>query len=455
MHLLDELFRSPEIEAVFSDSAFVQAMLDFEAALALAEARAGVIPPPAAQLISSKCRAVLIDLPALAHSAAASGNLAIPLVKQLTAAVAKENPDASRFVHWGATSQDVLDTALILQLRRALELSLASLDSLAGSLASLTESHRHTLLPARTWMQHALPTAFGFITAGWLDAMLRHHHRLAALRPSALVLQFGGAAGTLAALDARGAEVAKFLAEELRLGLPDIPWHSHRDHLAELATAFGLLAGSLAKIARDLSLHMQTELQEIREPSGEGRGGSSTMPHKRNPVACAAILGAVLRVPGLVSTMLVSMDHPEQRALGSWHAEWETLPEIIRLTAGALHHLAALIPNLVVDARKMRQNLEFTRGLLYAEAVSMVLSEKLGRQPAHERMEAACRRAQIEGRHLREILSADTELSALLTPADLDRLFDPTNYLGSAGPFIDRVLAAARARRAQKVSAQG
>jgi 3-carboxy-cis,cis-muconate cycloisomerase len=455
MHLLDELFRSAEVESVFSDSAAVQSMLDFEAALAFAEARAGVFPSPAAQAISAKCRAGLMDLPALAHSAASSGNLAIPLVKQLTAAVAKENPEASRFVHWGATSQDVLDTALILQIRRALELSLASLDALADGLASLTAAHRRTFLPARTWMQHALPTTFGFIAAGWLDAILRHRARLLALQKNALVLQFGGAAGTLAALGARGPEVAKLLAEELHLALPEIPWHSHRDRLAEVATAYGLLAGSLAKIARDLSLHMQTEVQEIHEPAGEGRGGSSTLPHKRNPVSCAAILGATLRVPGLVSTMLVSMDHPQQRALGSWHAEWETLPEIIRLTAGALHHLAMLVPGLVIDAGKMRENLELTRGLIFAEAVSMVLSEKLGRQPAHERVEAACRRAQTEKRHLREVLSSDKELSALLTPADLDRLFDPANYLGSADQFIERVLAANRVNRAHIVSAQG
>ncbi|HUL15584.1 MAG TPA: 3-carboxy-cis,cis-muconate cycloisomerase [Terriglobales bacterium] len=455
MQLLDELFRSPDIEAVFSDSSFVQAMLDFEAALARAEARAGIVPSPAAEVISSNCRAALLDLSALTHSAAVSGNLAIPFVKQLNAIVAKVSPEAARFVHWGATSQDVLDTALILQLRRALELSLSSLDSMAAGLASLTESHRRTFLPARTWMQHALPTTFGFIAAGWLDALLRHQRRLAALQQSALVLQFGGAAGTLAALGARGAEVARFLAEELHLSMPDLPWHSHRDRLAEVATTYGLLAGSLVKIARDLSLHMQTELQEIHESSAPGRGSSSTMPHKRNPVVCTAILGAVLRVPGLVGTMLACMDHPEQRALGSWHAEWETLPEIIRLTAGALHHFAALIPDLIVDAKKMRENLEFTRGLTYSEAVSMVLSEKLGRQPAHERIAAACRRAQTENRHLREILAADPELSALLPPADLDLLFDPASYLGSADPFIDRVLATYRARHTQKFSAQG
>jgi 3-carboxy-cis,cis-muconate cycloisomerase len=455
MHLLDELFRSPEIERVFSDAASVQAMLDFEAALARVTARAGVIPSAAAQAISALCHAELVDLPALAHAASASGNLAIPLVKQLTAIVAKENPVAARFVHWGATSQDVLDTALILQIRRACELVFSDLDRLADALAALTEAHRCTLLPARTWMQHALPTSFGFITAGWLDVVLRHRQRFHALGENVFVLQFGGAVGTLAALGARGHEIAKLLADDLHLRLPDIPWHAHRDRIAEVATTYGLLAGTLAKIARDLSLHMQTELQEIREPSGEGRGGSSTLPHKRNPVSCAAILGVALRVPGLVSTMLSSMDHPQQRALGSWHAEWETLPEIVRLTGGALHHLAVLAPHLVIDAKRMRENLDLTHGLIFAEAVSMVLGEKLGRQPAHERVEAACRRAQAESRHLREILASERDLSALLSSADLDRLFDPAKYLGAADAFIDRVLAASRARHAHKFSAQG
>jgi 3-carboxy-cis,cis-muconate cycloisomerase len=443
------------MERVFSDAASVQAMLDFEAGLASATAAAGIIPSSAAQIIAAKCHSELIDLPALARAASAAGNLAIPLVKQLTAVVARENPDASRFVHWGATSQDLLDTALILQLRAALQITLANLDLLADSLSTLTESHRSTFLPARTWLQHALPTSFAFITAGWLDALLRHRLRMLSLQQNALVLQFGGAVGTLAALSSRGAEVAKLLAAELHLTLPEIPWHTHRDRVAEVAASYGLLAGTLSKIARDISLHAQTELQEIHEPSFSGRGGSTTLPHKRNPVSCAAILGSTLRVPGLVSTMLAAMDHPEQRALGSWHAEWETLPEIVRLSAGALHHLALLAPNLVIEVKKMRENLDLTRGLIFAEAISMVLSEKLGRQPAHERVEAACRRAQAEHRHLREILAADKDLSSLLSPSDLDRLFDPANYLGSANQFIDSVLAASRARQSQKISAQG
>jgi 3-carboxy-cis,cis-muconate cycloisomerase len=455
MHLLDDLFRSPAVERIYSDISCVQAMLDFEAALVRAEARAGLIPTSAAPAISSKCGAELIDLASLAHAAASAGNLAIPLIKQLTALVAKENPEAARYVHWGATSQDVIDTGAVLQLRDAFVPVLADLDALADALADLAQAHRRTVLPARTWMQQALPTSFGFIAAGWLDALLRHRQRLLAMKKTALVLQFGGAVGTLASLGQRGTQVAGFLAEELRLALPGIPWHTQRDRIAEVATTFGLVAGTLSKIARDLSLHMQTEIQEIHEPSGEGRGGSSTLPHKRNPVTCAAVLGATLRVPALVGTMLGAMDQPQQRALGSWHAEWETLPEIVRLTAGGLHHLAAVVPRLSIDEKRMRENLHATHGLIFAEAVSMVLSEKLGRQAAHERVESACRRAQSERRHLGEILASERDLASLLPAAELDRLFDPLNYLGSADAFIDHVLAANRSRHQQNQAARG
>ena len=452
MHLLDELFRAPAVERIYSDISCVQAMLDFEAGLARAVSRSELIPSSAASVIGAKCRAELIDLSALARAAPSSGNLAIPLIKQLIALVARESADAARYVHWGATSQDVIDTGAVLQLRDALVPILADLDSLSGSLAELTESHRKTVLPARTWMQQALPTSFGFITAGWLDVLLRHRQRLLALQKSALVLQFGGAVGTLAALGDRGLQVAKFLAEDLHLELPAIPWHSHRDRIAEVAATFGILAGSLTKIARDISLHSQTEVQEMHEPSAEGRGGSSTMPHKRNPVTCVAVLGATLRVPALVSTMLAAMDQPQQRALGSWHAEWETLPEIVRLTAGGVHHLAAVAPLLTIDASRMRENLNVTRGLIFAEAVSMVLSEKLGRQVAHDRVEAACRRAQSEQRHLRDVLAAEKDFAGVLTSTELDRLFDPLNYLGAAGAFIDRVLDAHRARQQNPVA---
>jgi len=442
MQLLDGFFRSPAVEPLFSDTATVQSILDFEAALARAQARAGIIPDNFASIISGCCRASLLDLPALAQAMPSAGNLAIPLLKQLTAIVARTSPEAARHVHYGATSQDALDTGLVLQLRAATRAVQTDLENVITALAELTATHRKTLMVARTWLQHALPTTFGFVTAGWLDAALRHRERLNALLERALALQFGGAVGTLAALRDRGAQVAALLAEELALNQPRIPWHAQRERIAETATTYGLLSGTLAKIARDLSLQMQTEVAEVSEPVGAGRGASSTMPHKQNPVACAGVLAAAARVPPLVSTVLSSASGEYQRSLGPWQSEWETLPEIVRLTAGASHQLAMLLPRLQIHPDKMRANLELSRGLLFAEAVTLALSEKLNRASAHKLVEAACRRAQAENRRLREILAADTEVTAILPAPELAQLFEPANYLGSADTFISAVLAA-------------
>ena len=452
MPLLDGLFYSPSVEPFFSDSASIQFLLDFESALARAESKAGVIPAAAASVISANCRAELLDLPALAAAVPASANLAIPLVKQLTQLVARQNAGAARFVHWGATSQDAIDTALILQLRSASTVILSDLDSLCDSLAAIADKHRATPIVARTLLQQALPTSFGSIVAGWLDALLRHRDRLLSFAERAFVLQFGGAVGTLAALGVHGLSVAKHLAAELSLPLPPAPWHSHRDRIAEIASTFGLCAATLNKIAHDLALHMQTEIAELAEPHPPGRGGSSTMPHKQNPVSCAAILAATNRVPGLVTTIFTMQSQEHQRGLGSWHAEWTTLPEIVRLTAGALHHLAALAPNLQINTARMCENLELTHGLIYAEAISMTLAEKIGRVAAHEKIAAACQLAISSRRHLRDVLASQSELSS----ADLDRLFDPRNYLGSSSALIDAILLNARSRgKSHQRSAKG
>src|SRR5208337_3541054 len=327
MSLFDPLFRYDALDKLFSDEACIQGMLDFEAALARAEATSGIVPASQAQIIAGKCRAENFDLSAIAKVAASAGNLAIPLVKKLTEHVAHEDKDAARFVHWGATSQDAIDTGCILQVRGAFDLIDQDLARLSSTLVTLAETHRATPIVARTWMQQALPTTFGFIVAGWLDAVTRHRKRLAEIKPRGLALQFGGAVGTLAALGGHGPEVAKALADELRLSLPSIPWHTHRDRIVEIATTLGLCTGTLGKIARDISLHAQTEIAELSEPIAEGRGGSSTMPQKRNPVTCAVVLAAATRIPGLVNTLLSTMPQEEQRGLGGWHAEWETLPD--------------------------------------------------------------------------------------------------------------------------------
>jgi 3-carboxy-cis,cis-muconate cycloisomerase len=446
MNLLDSLFRSAAVDALFSDRSNLQGMLDFEAALARAEAQDGVIPPAAASAIGEECRAELFDYTTLSRAAARQGNLAIPLVKQLTELVAKKDKHAANFVHWGATSQDIIDTGRVLQLRQALDLIARDLESIADPLAALAQKHRLTLIAGRTWMQHALPTTLGLKIAGWLDAVIRHRLRLAETQKRCLVLQFGGAVGTLAALGNRGPEVASLLAAELKLGLPDLPWHSHRDRMAEVGATLGLCVGTVGKIARDLAMHGQTEVAEIFEPAEEGRGGSSTMPHKRNPVSSAVMLSAALRVPGLVGSLLTSVVQEDERGLGGWQAEWEVLPDIVQLTAGAVHQLAAIVPHLEINAERMRKNLDLTEGLIFSEAIRLALGEKIGKAEAHELVQAACAQAQREKRNLRTILGAHPTIAMQLSSADLDRLFDPHNYLGAAERFVSRVVDTSRDR---------
>ena len=427
--------------AVFSDHNSIACMLDVEMALARAEVRNQVIPEQALAAIEDACEVELIDFASLAHAAASAGNLAIPLVKQLTANVAKLNPEAAKYVHWGATSQDVMDTALVLQLRQALDLIDADLLQLNAALAELARRYQHTPMVGRTWMQHALPLTFGMKVAGWLDGMLRHQKRLLDVRQQVLVLQCGGAAGTLASLADRAAGVAASLAEELGLGLPDMPWHVQRDRVAEVATVMGLLVGSLGKMARDISLLSQTDVAEVAEPEQAGRGGSSAMPHKRNPVGCAVALSAAVRVPGLVSTMLSGMVQENERALGGWQAEWDTLPDIMRLAAGSLAQMKQVTAGLTVDAARMRLNLDATHGQIMAEAVTLALGGSIGRMAAHQLVEQACREAGSQHRHLREILAQDATVAAHLSAAELDRLMDPAQYTGQSAAFVDKVLA--------------
>jgi 3-carboxy-cis,cis-muconate cycloisomerase len=438
--------------AVFSDAAAVQRMLDFEAALARAEAAHGVIPQAAVAPIEAACNAAQIDLPALADAAASAGNLAIPLVKQLTAAVAKKDAEAGKYVHWGATSQDAIDTGLMLQLRAALELFDAELCAITDALARLARAHRDTPMIGRTWMQHALPVSFGLKAAGWLDAMLNHQERIALLKQR-LALQFGGAAGTLASLGGKGLEVAQSLAQDLGLPLPDLPWHTQRDRVAEVAAALGILTGSLGKMARDISLLMQTDVAEAAEPAAPGRGGSSTMPHKRNPVACAATLSAAVKVPGLVATMLAGMVQEHERALGGWQAEWDALPEIAIASFGALRQMRETAAGLTVDAARMRANLDITHGLIMGEAVMLALGGKIGRLNAHHLVEDASRRAAASGRHLREVLAQEAQVMQHLSQQELDALFEPVNYLGVTGAFVDRVLARHQRRDAAQEKA--
>ena len=444
--LLAVLFRTSVGSDLFDDRARLQGMLDFEAALARAEARAGLFPAAAAEAIARRCRTELFDMPDLAERTAQAGNPAIPTIAALTRLVSADDPAAARYVHWGATSQDAIDTGFVLQVQRFLELVQSDLERLSAGLAKVAEKHRTTLLVGRTWLQQAAPTSLGFKAAGYLDATERHVERLDEMRSRALVLQFGGAVGTLSALGPRALEVAQALADELHLPLPEISWHSHRDRIGELSAFLGLLLGTLGKVARDLSLLMQTEVAEAFEPAGEARGGSSTMPQKRNPVAAAAVLAAAARGPGLVATVLSAMVQEHERGLGGWHAEWETVPELCVLTLGALRHIAQTIEGLEVDAGRMRANLDAAAGQVFAEAAAMALAARIGKPQAYEIVERASRTARESGKHLREALEEDATAAKQLSARDLDAIFEPANSLATAAAFVDRVLARRRRR---------
>ena len=429
---------------LFAAPATLQRMLDFEAALASAEAACGVTPKTATAPIALCCKAELYDPLQIAEAATKAGNTAIPLVKSLTAAVKEVDADAARYVHWGATSQDVIDTGLILQLRESFDLMDRDLAALCATLAKLSAAHRATPIAARTWMQQAIPITLGLKFAGWLDALHRQRRRMSAARSRILALQFGGAAGSLAALGDKGWQVSQALAAELKLPLPDMPWHTERDRVAEAATLFGLLAGTLGKMARDLSLMIQSEVAEVVEPAAPGRGGSSAMPHKQNPVSCAAVLAAATRVPGLVSTMLCAMVQEHERALGGWQAEWETLPQIVCLTGGALHHMISLMNGIQINTGRMLANLEATRGLIFSENAALLLAPRIGKTAAHELLERASHQSTRENKHLRDVLLEDATVRAHFASGDIAKLFDPLSCLGMADEFITRSIKTAK-----------
>ncbi|KTC00429.1 3-carboxy-cis,cis-muconate cycloisomerase [Pseudomonas syringae] len=439
--LFDAYFMQPEMREIFSDEGRVQGMLDFEAALARAQARVGLIPPEVVADIELSCDARLFDFDALAIAIGSAGNSAIPLVKALGKQIAARSAEAERYVHMGATSQDVMDSGLILQLRRAIVLLEHDLARLADAMAEQAQRHAGTPLAGRTWLQQATPVTLGMKIAGWLGAVTRHRQRLNEIKPRLLCLQFGGASGSLAALGDQAFSVAETLAGELQLALPEQPWHTQRDRLVEFAGLLGLIAGSLGKLGRDVSLLMQTEVGEVFEPSAPGKGGSSTMPHKRNPVGAAVMISTATRAPGLVATMLAAMPQEHERSLGLWHAEWETLPELCCLVSGSLQQALQVIPGLQVDAERMAINLQSTKGLVLAEAVSIALAQRIGRDAAHHLVEQCCRRAVEQGDHLRQVLGETPQISEQFSSDELDRLLDPAHYLGQARHWVERAVA--------------
>jgi 3-carboxy-cis,cis-muconate cycloisomerase len=439
--LLDPLMTDPHVATIMSDEGLVRRMLVFEAALARAQARRGTISAEAATAITNAATIAHIDMDDLARATALAGNPAIPLVKMLTA---RTEAAGQPYVHWGATSQDVMDTALVLQLRDCFKVFAQNLQRLSDALAQMTSDHRTTPMVARTLLQHALPTTFGMKSAGWLLAINRTIGRLGEAAPRVLALQCGGAVGTLASLGADGTVIARDLAIELELVLPAAPWHTQRDRIAETACFCGILTGTLGKIARDISLMAQTDVGEVNEGAQAGRGGSSTMPHKRNPVSCNIVLAIAASIPNLVATILAAQVQDHERGLGSWASEWRTLPEILKLTSGALLHTTTMIENLEINSARMRANLDATNGLVMAEAVMMALAPHVGRLEAHHLVEAASKTAIADGLHLREVLASSAVTKKHLDLQELDTLFDPTSYLGSAQQFIDAALDAHR-----------
>jgi 3-carboxy-cis,cis-muconate cycloisomerase len=442
MRLIDSLATTPALADLFSDESILRAMLDFESALARAEARTGVIPKDAADTITALAKPGSFDAAALSIAAFRAGTPAIPLVKALTDQVRKTNAVASRFVHWGATSQDVVDSAMSLLLKRAEPILIGDLLRLEKALAGLSERHKDSVMVGRTLLQAAPPVTFGLKAAGWLGPVRRGRRHLQNGFRDAAVLQFGGATGTLASLGDRGMAVIEALSTELGLrNSSGAPWHTQRDQLATLICACGVLTGSLGKMARDIVLLMQNEVAEASEPGGEGRGGSSTMPHKRNPTACSLTLTAAHRVPGLVSTFLSTMLQEHERGVGGWQAEWPVVATVIQSTGVAVSSMAEVAEGLSVDPEKMRRNIENTNGLIFAERAMMLLGSKLGRDVAHKLLEGAARRSVTENRNLAAVLAEIPEVNAQLSANELKQLETPEQYLGSAEAFRKALIA--------------
>jgi 3-carboxy-cis,cis-muconate cycloisomerase len=421
--VFDRIFVPAPFRDALSDEAWLQAMLDVEGALAAAQSSAGVIPADAARVIAEVCSAELFDPEAIGDAGRVAGNPVEPLVRALTAAV---EGDASGYVHWGATSQDILDTASMLVSRRLLELIVEALDSVATECAGLAEAHRSTPMAGRTLLQQAVPTTFGLKAAGWLVGVLEARGALARIRDERLAVQLGGAAGTLSALGDAGPEVVRLLAEELGLREPVAPWHTNRVRVAELGGALAVAAGAVAKIALDVGLMSQTEVGEVAEA---GAGGSSTMPQKHNPVGSALALACARHVQAQAGILTGALPQEHERALGAWHAEWPALSGALAYTGGAVEAAHRALDGLEVDVGRMRANLELAGGLVMAESASFLLAEKLGSHEAREHVAEAADRSRTSGRSLHEELGA--ELEARLDPAD---------YLGSAGAFVDRAL---------------
>jgi 3-carboxy-cis,cis-muconate cycloisomerase len=436
----EKIFYSEKINGVLSDEALIGSMLRFEAAVALSQARSGIIPSGAAQAIERNCTPEKLNFSKLAQEARLGGNVVIPLVKQLTKLVGEDDREAANYVHFGVTSQDVIDSSYMICLKEATIRLERDLQLLVNQLADLTRKHRGTIMAGRTFLQQARPITFGLKTAGWLDALLRSRKSIREELGEAFTLQLGGAVGTLSSMQDHGIRVAEALGEMLGLAVPDKPWHSQRDRLVSLASCYGILTGNLGKMAKDISLLSQTEIAEVMEPVSEGKGGSSAMPHKVNPAGCICILANSARVPSLLSTLHVALVGDHERATGLWHAEWQTITDLVQLTGGALARAVEITDGLVVDGKQMLNNLELTRGLIYAENVAIALAPLMDRAQAHLLIEQCCLEARRNSLHLKDVCLNHPMIRKLLEPSEIEVCFDPTHSLGVSKEFIDRVL---------------
>jgi 3-carboxy-cis,cis-muconate cycloisomerase len=445
VRLIESLATTEPLAVVFSDASVLQAMLDFELALARAEAELQIIPQSAVRAISRCSQAEEYDTATLARETLRAGTPGIPLVKALRKRVQMEDARAADFVHWGATSQDVADSALVLLLKKASQILDADLARIEKALREFVAKHRKTVMLGRTLLQPAPPVTMGLKAAGWLASIRRGRARLERAFSEALVLQFGGASGTLAALGNRGPLVAELVAKRLKLVLPDAPWHTQRDRLAEVVCACGISTGSLGKMARDITLLMQHEVGEASEPGGGGRGGSSTMPQKRNPIASAIALAAANRVPGLTAAFLSQMVQEHERGVGGWQAEWPTVSEVIQSSGVAIASMAEVAEGLTVAAARMKENLKSTQGTIFAEKAALLLNSKLGREAAHKALEHATDPKRMRGRTLAQTLAEISEAQA--GKKLLASLEDPEEYLGAAQTFTARLSSSTRRRQ--------
>ncbi|MGQ0509856.1 MAG: 3-carboxy-cis,cis-muconate cycloisomerase [Betaproteobacteria bacterium] len=439
--MLQNAFLDETCAELFGDARLLAAMARFEGSLAEASAKAGIVSATDAKAIATVCSGAKFDAAAIARDGRRAGTLAIPFVKSLTAQVAAVSPDAARWVHFGATSQDVIDTAVVLCVKDASARLLELSRRVGNAAAALAGAHRGTPTVARTLLQPAVPVPFGWKAAVWLSLVARCHAAFARSAREAQVLQFGGAGGTLAAYGEKGDAIAAALASSLGLAVPPITWHSARDAFARLGTEAALLAGAAGKIARDVSLLMQPEVGEAFEPEGKGKGGSSAMPHKRNPVGCLAALEAAQRVPGLAATLIAQLAPEHERGLGQWQSQWFTLRDLYCSTASALAAMAEVLEGLRVDAAAMQANIDRTGDLVYSEAVSIRLSAALGKAAAHALTETLCAEAVRHGITLREALGRNPESAKLIPEAGRAGLFDPKAAFGAAPAMIDRALA--------------